>query len=195
MAQLKELLYGDLVRQFELEGKPHLRPNFFRLLARIPHYRFLPNFFCRMSRAAYLAGWPLVPHLFTYLNLVLFGLEVTPRCDIGPGVLFSHPVGTVVGANRVGKNVTFVQGVMLGAINPGKEFDPALRPVVGDNVVLGAGCKVLGGIELGDGSTVGANSFVLRSVAPGATVMGVPAKVIFRPGALPSEVGPDSQRE
>jgi serine O-acetyltransferase len=180
MSSLKELLYSDLARQFQLEGKPELQPNFFRLLIRIPHYRYLPIFICRLSRAAYVAGIPLLPHLFTYLNIVLFGLEVTPRCEIGPGVLFSHPVGTVVGASRVGRNVTFVQGVMVGAISPGKEFDPALRPVIGNDVVLSAGCKVLGGIEIGDGATVGANSLVLRPVAPNATVLGVPAKLIFQ---------------
>jgi serine O-acetyltransferase len=180
MLPLKQLLYSDLARQFQLEGRTDVRPNIIRLLVRIPHYRYLPIFLCRLSRAAYLAGIPLVPHLFTYLNVVLFGLEVTPRCEIGPGVLFSHPVGTVVGARRVGRNVTFVQGVMVGAVNPGEQFEPALRPVIGDNVVLSAGCKVLGGIEIGDGATVGANSLVLRSVPANATVLGVPAKLIFQ---------------
>jgi serine O-acetyltransferase len=178
--KLKELLYADLVRQFELEGHPHLRPNFFRLLARLPHYRFLPIFFLRVSRAAYLAGWPVIPHFFTYLNIVMFGLEVTPKCEVGPGVLISHPVGCVIGASRVGRNVTFVHAVMVGAIVPDNEFNPALRPVIGDNVILGAGCRVLGGVEVGEGATVGANSLVIRSVPPNTTVMGVPAKVIFQ---------------
>lgn len=69
---------------------------------------------------------------------------------------------------------------MVGAVNPGEQFEPALRPVIGDNVVLSAGCKVLGGIEIGDGATVGANSLVLRSVPANATVLGVPAKLIFQ---------------
>lgn len=180
MLQLRELLYGDLARQFEIEGKPHLKPNFFRLLARLPHYRFLPNFICRISRAAYVAGLPMIPQFFTYLNIVMFGLEVTPRCDIGPGVFFAHPNGTVVGANRVGRNVTFVQGVMVGAITVGKAFDPMERPTIGDNVILNAGCKVLGRVEVGEGATIGANSFVLKSVSPYSTVLGVPAKVIFQ---------------
>ena len=187
MSQLKHLLYSDLARQFELEGRPHLRPNIFRVLVRLPHYRFLPNVLYRLSRAAFLAGVPLLPHVFTYLNIVLFGLEITPRCDIGPGVFFPHPTGTVIGASRVGRNVTFVQGVMVGAVTADTKFDPALRPVIGDDVVLSAGCKVLGGIEIGNGATVGANSLVLRSVPPGATVLGVPAKVIFRNAAGDAE--------
>jgi serine O-acetyltransferase len=133
-----------------------------------------------LSRASFLAGVPLVPYFFTYLNVVMFGLEITPKCEIGPGVFLPHPFGTVIGARRVGKNATFVQGVMVGAITVGREFDLAQRPLIGDNVVLNAGCKVLGGIELGDGVTVGANSLVIRSVPPNTTVMGVPAKVIFQ---------------
>lgn len=178
MSQLKQLLYGDLARQYELEGRVDLRPNLFRLLAKFSHFRFLPNVICRTSRAAYLAGVPIIPHLFTYLNIVLFGLEVTPKCEIGPGVFFAHASGTVVGASRIGSNVTFFQGVTVGARLSDIKFDPALRPIIGNDVVLGAGCKVLGGIQLGDGVTVGANAVVLESVEPNSTAVGIPARVI-----------------
>ena len=186
---LKQLLYADLARQYELAGKKDLRPTFPRLLARALHYRFLPIVLARISRSLYLSGVPLLPHLFTYLNLVLFGIEITPRCEIGGGVFFAHPQGTVVGARRVGSNVTFVHGVMVGAIAQDMAFTPELRPLIGDDVVLNAGCKVLGGIEIGDGATVGANSLVLRSVPPDATVLGVPAKLYFqaREAAPPAE--------
>jgi serine O-acetyltransferase len=179
MSQLKQLLYADLARQFELEGRTDRRPNFFRLLARSPHFRFLPNVICRISRATFLAGVPIIPHLFTYLNILLFGLEVTPKCEIGPGVFFAHTTGTVVGASRVGSNVTFFQGVTLGARHSDIKFDPALRPLIGNEVILGAGCKVLGAIQLGDGVTVGANAVVLESVDPHATVVGIPARVVY----------------
>lgn len=178
MSQLKQLLYGDLARQFELEGRPNLRPNFLRLLARSLHFRFLPNLICRTGRALYLAGVPIIPHLFTYLNIVLFGLEVTPKCEIGPGVFFAHSSGTVVGASRIGSNATFFQGVTVGAKHSDIKFDPALRPSLGNDVVLGAGCKVLGAIHLGDGVTVGANA--VESVEPNATVVGIPARPIPR---------------
>ena len=175
---LRQLLYADLARQYELEGRTERKPNSLRFLARALHFRFLPNVICRMSRAAYLAHLPLIPHLFTYLNIVLFGLEVTPKCDIGPGVFFAHSVGTVVGAARLGENVTLFQGVTLGAKGLAPTFDSATRPVIGDNVVLGAGCKVLGAIELGDGVTVGANAVVLHSVPANATVVGIPAREV-----------------
>ena len=126
-----------------------------------------------------LHGIPLLPKLLTYLNIVLFGLDVPPRCEIGPGIFFPHPSGTVVGASRIGSNVTMFQGVTLGAKELDMEFNPKLRPEIGDNVVLGSGCKVLGGIKIGDGVTVGANSVVLESIEANTTVVGIPARKIF----------------
>ena len=178
MSSLRQLLYSDLARQYELEGRRELRPNFWRLLARLFHYRFLPNVVYRISRSAMLAGVPLVPGLLTYLNLVLFGLEITPRCAVGPGVFFAHTSGTVIGAAQIGCNVTIFAGVNLGAKELDMTFDPALRPEVGDNVVLGAGCKVLGPIRIADNVTVGANSVVLHSVEANTTVAGVPARKV-----------------
>ena len=108
---LRQLLYRDLARQIELEGKPAGRPGLGGLLRRLLHHRFLPIVLCRASRAARLRNLPVLPELLTYLNIVLFGLEVTPRCEIGPGIFFPHPSGTVVGAWRIGSNVTILQGV------------------------------------------------------------------------------------
>ena len=178
MSQLKHLLYGDLARQYAMEGRPDVRPGFLRFLKRLLHFRFLPNVLCRTSRSAMLAGIPGLPQLLTYANVVLFGLEVTPKCEIGPGLFFAHPVGTVIGAWRLGGNVTLFQGVTLGSKLPDMGFDPALRPQIGNDVLLGSGCKVLGGIRIGDGVTVGANAVVLNSVEPNTTVAGIPARVI-----------------
>ena len=180
-ATLKHLLYSDLSRQAELEGQPDARPNFRGLLRRLLHFRFLPIALCRASRAARLRKIPILPELLTYLNIVLFGLEVTPRCEIGPGIFFPHPSGTVVGAWRIGSNVTILQGVTLGAQRMDLGFDSRLRPEVGDNVVLGAGSKILGGIRVGDNVTVGANSVVVDSVEAGSTVVGIPARKILKP--------------
>ena len=178
MSQLKTLLYSDLARQYELEGKVGMQPNFFRFLARLLHIRFLPNVICRTSRAAMLARIPLVPKLLTYLNLVLFGLEVTPRCEIGPGIFFAHPVGCAIGAWKIGRNAMVFQGVGLGALRPDMGFSRELRCEIGDNVTLGAGCKVLGPWRIGDNVTVGANSVVMQSIAANQSVFGIPARVI-----------------
>jgi serine O-acetyltransferase len=178
MSQLKELLYTDLARQYELEGRSDIRPNFVRFLLRLLHFRYLPNVICRTSRAAMLSGVPVLPKLLTYLNVVLFGLEVTPKCEIGPGVFFAHPVGCVIGAWRIGSNVMIFQGVGLGALHPDMGFNRELRCEIGDNVVLGAGCKVLGPYLIGNGAVVGANSVVMSAVEPRQTVFGVPARVV-----------------
>jgi serine O-acetyltransferase len=180
MEHLKQLLYSDLARQAELEGRPVAGPRLRGFLRRLPHHRFLPIVLCRMSRAAMLRRIPVLPELLTYLNILLFGLEVTPRCEIGPGIFFPHPSGTVVGAWRIGSNVTILQGVTLGAKKMDLGFDFRQRPEVGDNVVLGAGSKILGGIHIGDNVTVGANSVVVDSVEAGSTVVGIPAREIAK---------------
>ena len=178
MPGLKQLLYSDLARQYELEGRHDRQPNLVRFLARLLHYRFLPNVVYRTSRSAMLAGIPLLPNLLTYFNLVFFGLEITPRCEVGPGLFFAHTSGSVIGASRIGSNATIFGGVNLGAKHLDMVFDPAERPEVGNSVVLGTGCKVLGPIRIADNVTVGANSVVLHSVEPNTTVAGSPARKI-----------------
>jgi serine O-acetyltransferase len=180
MKNLKQLLYSDLARQFELEGRLDAQPSLDGLLRRLLHPRFLPVVLCRVSRAAMLRRIPVLPQLLTYCNIVLFGLEVTPRCEIGPGIFLPHPSGTVIGAWHIGSNAIILQGVTLGAKKMDLHFDRRLRPEVGDNVVLGAGSKILGGIRIGDNVTVGANSVVVESVDDGSTVVGIPARRVSR---------------
>jgi serine O-acetyltransferase len=180
--RLKQLLYRDLQRQYALEGQPEKSVTIFGLLARLLHHRFLPIVLYRTSRTAMLARIPVLPKLLTYANIVLFGLEISPRCEIGPGLFLPHTTGTVVGVWRMGENVTIFQGVTLGAKEADMKFDVALRPEVGDDVVLGAGSKILGGISIGSGVTVGANSVVLQSIAAGATAVGIPARIISKQG-------------
>lgn len=174
---LKSLLYADLERQLRMENRDH-RASSVALLKRLPHPRFLPIVILRLSRATYSAGIPALPQAFSYLNIVLFGLEISPKCEIGAGVFLPHTSGTVIGASKIGMNATIFQGVTLGAKEVDMGFDPALRPLLGDHVTIGAGAKVLGGIHLGDNATVGANSVVLRSVPSNCTVAGVPAREI-----------------
>jgi serine O-acetyltransferase len=132
---------------------------------------------------------PVLPQLLTYLNIVLFGLEVTPRCEIGPGIFLPHPSGTVIGAWRIGSNATILQGVTLGAQRMDLGFDIKLRPEVGDNVILGAGSKILGGIHVGDNVTVGANAVVVDSVEANLTVVGIPARPLSQERRRTSDVG------
>ena len=175
---LKELLYADLERQLHLGGRSDEKASLLRLLCRLPHPRFLPIVLCRFSRSALMNGLPAIAHLLSYLNQIMFGIEISPRCAIGPGIFFPHTSGTVIGASKIGRDVTIFQGVTLGAKEIDMDYDLALRPELGDFVVVGAGAKVLGGISLSDNVSVGANAVVLRSVPANTTVAGVPAREV-----------------
>jgi serine O-acetyltransferase len=122
-------------------------------------------------------------NLFAYLNILLFGIEISPKCDIGAGIFFPHTSGTVIGASKIGENAIIFQGVTLGAKELDMGFDTTLRPELGDGVTIGAGAKILGSVRIGHNVVVGANSVVLESVSANSTVAGVPARVV-RPAGI-----------
>ena len=112
------------------------------------------------------------------------GIEIHPGAVIGPGFFIDHGFGVVIGeTTEIGRDVTLYQGVTLGgtALEPGKR-----HPTLGDDVIVGAGAKVLGPITLGDCVRVGSNAVVVKDVAPKTTVVGIPAKpVADRAGSQP----------
>jgi len=109
----------------------------------------------------------LYRHLFHH-----YGLELAVDTEIGGGFYIAHPAGSVISPKRMGKNCTIVHNVTIGMRNEW-EF-----PEIGDNVFIGAGARVLGGIRIGDNAVIGANAVVIHDVPDGATVVGIPAKVI-----------------
>jgi serine O-acetyltransferase len=125
----------------------------------------------RASRWCQVRGIRLAPTLFQRLNMLLFGVEISCSMDIGPGLYLAHPYGTVLMADRIGANATFIHAVTVGMRNEW-EF-----PVIGDGVMVGAGARILGGVRLGDGCSIGANAVVIHDVPAGATAVGVPAVV------------------
>jgi serine O-acetyltransferase len=106
------------------------------------------------------------------------GVEIHPGAVLGRRVFIDHATGVVIGETaEVGDNVTIYHGVTLG----GTSLDRVKRhPTVEDNVTIGAGAKVLGAITIGAGSQIGANSVVVKSVPPGAVVVGVPGQTVDR---------------
>jgi serine O-acetyltransferase len=172
-----DLLRADLERQYALEGN-NRRVTLWEMIKRLPSPRFLPLVFCRCSRTALLREIPGLPYVLSYLNIVLFGLQVTPKCEIGPGLFLPHTVGTVLGAWKIGSNVTIFQNVTLGAKVLDLFFDHALLPIIGDNVTIGAGAKILGAISVGNDVIIGTNAVVVHSVESNCTVAGVPARRI-----------------
>ncbi|MGV0960277.1 MAG: serine O-acetyltransferase [Limnohabitans sp.] len=140
--------------------------------------RFVPVLLCRLAHWFYRLRLEPVAKLISLLNFFFFGIEIAVRCPIGKGLFLPHTHGTVIGAWRIGENVTVFQGVTLGAREVDFSYQESSRPTVGDGVTIGSGAKVLGGLILGSGSRIGANAVVLSDVAPDLVVVGIPAKPV-----------------
>lgn len=174
---LHRLLIADVTRQYELFGGAYPLKGV-RLYMRIFTPRFAPVLLYRLAYKAQEKRFGIIARFFSLINFVIFGIEIATACKIGPGLFFPHTQGTVIGAISIGKNAVIYQNVTLGAKGLNFTYDGEHRPLIGDDVILGAGCKVLGGILLGDRITVAANAVVLTSFPHGTTVGGIPARVI-----------------
>lgn len=117
----------------------------------------------------------------------VYQTDINPAAPMGRGIFLDHATGLVVGQTAaIGDNVSILQDVTLGGT--GKDCDDR-HPKIRDGVLIGAGAKILGNIEIGEGAKVAAGSVVLHAVAPHTTVAGVPAKVVGKvDGADPSRV-------
>ncbi len=116
--------------------------------------------------------------IFSQLVRFITGIEIHPGAQIGPGFFIDHGMGVVIGETaEVGCNVTLYHGVTLGgtSLEKGKR-----HPTLEDNVVIGAGAKVLGAITVGAGSRIGANAVVVKSVPANSVVVGVPGQIVSR---------------
>ncbi len=111
------------------------------------------------------------------------GIEIGISAKIGGGIMFPHASGIVIGTRCViGENCTIMQGVTLGQSNSTKASDEeVIQPVLGNNVYVGAGAKVLGKIFIGDNAVIGANAVVLKDVPPDHVAVGVPARILYKP--------------
>lgn len=106
------------------------------------------------------------------------GIEIHPGATIGRGLLIDHGMGVVIGETaEIGNNVTIYQGVTLGGT--GKDTGKR-HPTICDNVIIGAGAKVLGPFTVGENSKIAANAVVLSEVLPNSTCVGVPARMVKR---------------
>src|SRR5580658_9970127 len=119
---------------------------------------------------------PIVPRLISQISRFLTGIEIHPGAKIGRYFFIDHGMGTVIGETcEIGDYVTIFQGVTLGGT--GKEKGKR-HPTLRNHVVVAAGAKVLGNIEIGEYSKVGANAVVVSKVPPHSTVVGVPGRVV-----------------
>jgi serine O-acetyltransferase len=142
----------------------------------------------RLAHALWQARLYLPARLLSHLGRFLTGIEIHPGARLGRRLVIDHGMGVVIGETaEVGDDVTLYHQVTLGgtSLAHGKR-----HPTIGNNVIIGAGAKVLGAIVIGDGARVGSNAVVLEPVPPGVTVVGVPARPVERRRRQPQSPPP-----
>lgn len=130
----------------------------------------------RLAHKLYKKDRSLLARLISQRARRITGIEIHPGATIGDNLLIDHGMGVVIGETaEVGNNVTIFHGVTLGGL--GGEKGEKRHPTIEDDVLIGAGAKILGPITIGKGAKVGANSVVLEDVPAYATAVGAPAKI------------------
>ena len=130
----------------------------------------------RLSHELWGAGLKWLARFVSHLGRGMTGIEIHPGAQIGRRFFIDHGMGVVIGETaEIGDDCTLYHGVTLGGTswNPGKR-----HPTLGKDVVVGAGAKILGPIEIGEGAKIGSNAVVVKSVPPGATAIGIPARIV-----------------
>ena len=161
-------------------------------------YSGLHALFChRIAHRLYCSCIPFIPRIISHLARLLTGIEIHPGAQIGRGVFIDHGMGVVIGETTVIGNYALIyQGATLGGT--GKETGKR-HPTLGENVIVGAGAKVLGNIQIGDQVRIGAGSVVLQDVPSNCTVVGVPGRIVRENGRkislLDHEKLPDPEAE
>lgn len=132
----------------------------------------------RMAHKLYLKEHYFLARWISQKGVRKTGIEIHPGAQIGKGFFIDHGSGVIIGETTIiGDNVTLYQGVTLGGT--GKEQGKR-HPTLGNNIMIGAGAKVLGSCTIGDNCKIGAGSVVLEDVPPGCTVVGVPGRIVKR---------------
>jgi serine O-acetyltransferase len=135
-------------------------------------------FFHRIAHALRKLKLPFFPRMVSEFSRFVTGIDIHPGATIGRGLIIDHGMGTVVGETTlIGDDVILYQGVTLGGTDTRRV---KRHPTLENNVVVGAGAKVLGDIVIGSGSRIGANSVVIESLPPNTTAVGIPARTINR---------------
>ena len=130
----------------------------------------------RAAHALDARGIRLPARLISHFARMLTGIEIHPSARIGHGLFIDHGMGVVIGETAViGDRCHLLQGVTLGGTSTRRE---KRHPTLHDDVLVGAGAKIIGAVTVGSGARIGAGSVVVQSVPPGATVVGVPGHII-----------------
>jgi serine O-acetyltransferase len=176
MKFMKNILHDiDVV----IEKDPAAR-NRMEVLILYPHIRAIIDH--RIAKALYKRNMFFMARFISNISRFFTGIEIHPGATIGQGLFIDHGMGVVIGETaEIGNNVHMYHGVTLGGT--GKETGKR-HPTIEDNVVIGAGAKVLGNILIATGTKIGANSVVLRDTQANSTVVGIRAKEVRRESVI-----------
>ena len=177
------------ISRFALEKDPAAR-NALEVLFLYPGVHALIAY--RVTHLLWGMGLKFIARGLSQLARLITGIEVHPAAIIGKRLFIDHGMGVVIGeTSEIGNNVFIYQGVTLGglATKTGKR-----HPTVFDNVVIGAGAKILGPIKIGCNTKIGSGSVVLQDVPEYSTVIGVPGRVVFSgiSSEMEDDEGPES---
>jgi serine O-acetyltransferase len=132
--------------------------------------------FHRIAHSFYQSGWYTIARLISHFNRWFTGIEIHPGAKIGKRLFIDHGMGVVIGeTSEIGDDCLIYKGVVLGGTTLEKK---KRHPTLGNRVIVGSNSTILGAITIGDGARVGSGSVVVKSVPPGATVVGVPARIV-----------------
>jgi serine O-acetyltransferase len=166
-APVASVSWGKLLRCYLYDSG--FRVLFLYRLARYLHLRF--------SKTRVL--WNLT-HIVTQHAVKVGGAYISPCAQIGEDCRIFYGTGMVIGPHvTIGRDAVILNGITIGNVHPSKAKQPA---VIGDNVYLGAGCRILGEVTLGDNVRIGANAVVLQSCGSDVTLVGIPARAVAKSG-------------
>ncbi len=130
----------------------------------------------RIAHSFYHRGWYTTARLISHVNRSLTGIEIHPGAKIGRRLFIDHGMGVVIGeTSEIGDDCLIYKGVVLGGTTLEKK---KRHPTLGHRVIVGSNSTVLGAITIGDGARIGSGSVVVKSVPAGATVVGVPGRIV-----------------
>jgi serine O-acetyltransferase len=132
--------------------------------------------FHRIAHTFYLRRWYTIARLISHFSRWMTGIEIHPGVKIGRRLFIDHGMGVVMGeTTEIGDDCLIYKGVVLGGTTLEKK---KRHPTLGNRVVIGSNSTILGAITIGDGSRIGSGSVVVKPVPPGATVVGVPGRIV-----------------
>jgi serine O-acetyltransferase len=145
--------------------------------------------FHRISHRLWRRNWRYLARLLAFISRLFTNVDIHPGATIGRRFFIDHGIGVVIGETAViGNDVTLYHGVTLG----GTSWNKGRRhPQLGDNVLVGAGAKILGAISIGNNVRVGANSVVVRDIPANCSVVGIPGKIVRTGAPQKSALGID----